>query len=389
MDDLTPTHGTNADVREDVQDRYAAGAQAVEAALCCPIDYDPQYLKIIPQDVLDRDYGCGDPSRYVREGDVVLDLGSGGGKICFIAAQIVGPKGRVIGVDMTDEMLDLARRNAPIIADKLGYDIVEFRRGHIEDLKLDHDDLNRWLADNPVRSASDMEKMEAEILRLKAEMTMIADNSVDVIVSNCVLNLVSDSKKAQLFSEMFRVLKVGGRVAVSDIVSDEDSPEALKQDARLWSGCISGALTEHDFGAALENAGFHGITIDKLELEPWQIVDGIEYRSATYLAYKGKQGVCLEKNQALIYKGPWRHVQDDDGHVFRRGERSAVCEKTFKLLQQEPYRDMFIPIEPAIAVTEDVLFETPNCEVRIREPQETKSGKAKVTTDPSQRESCC
>lgn len=389
MDDLTHTHGTNADVREDVQDRYAAGAQAVEAALCCPIDYDPQYLKIIPQDVLDRDYGCGDPSRYVREGDVVLDLGSGGGKICFIAAQIVGPKGRVIGVDMTDEMLDLARSNAPIIAEKLGYDIVEFRRGHIEDLKLDHDDLNGWLADNPVRSASDMEKMEAEILRLKTEMTMIADNSIDVIVSNCVLNLVSDSKKAQLFSEMFRVLKVGGRVAVSDIVSDEDSPDALKQDARLWSGCISGALTEHDFGAALENAGFHGITIDKLELEPWQIVDGIEYRSATYLAYKGKQGVCLEKNQALMYKGPWRHVQDDHGHVFRRGERSAVCEKTFKLLQQEPYKDMFIPIEPAIPVTENVLFETPNCEVRVREPQETKSGKAKVTTDPSQRESCC
>lgn len=389
MDDLSRDVSTNADVREDVQDRYAAGAQAVEAALCCPIDYDPQYLKIIPQEVLDRDYGCGDPSRYVREGDVVLDLGSGGGKICFIAAQIVGPKGRVIGVDMTDEMLNLARSNAPVIAERLGYDVVEFRRGHIEDLKLDHDDLNAWLAENPVKSAADMEKMEAEILRLKTEMTMIPDNSVDVIVSNCVLNLVSDSKKAQLFAEMFRVLKVGGRVAVSDIVSDEDSPEALKKDARLWSGCISGALTEHDFGEALETAGFHGVTLDKLELEPWQIVDGIEYRSATYLAYKGKQGVCLEKNQALIYKGPWRHVQDDDGHVFRRGERSAVCEKTFKLLQEEPYADMFIPIEPAVAITEDILFETPNCEVRVREPQETKQGKPKVTTDPSQRESCC
>lgn len=389
MDDLSPSDATNAGVREDVQDRYAAGAQAVEAALCCPIDYDPQYLKIIPQDVLDRDYGCGDPSRYVREDDVVLDLGSGGGKICFIAAQIVGPNGRVIGVDMTDEMLELARSNAPVIADKLGYDIVEFRRGHIEDLKLDHDDLNRWLADNPVKSAADMEKMEAEILRLKAEMTMIPDNSVDVIVSNCVLNLVSDSKKNQLFSEMFRVLKVGGRVAVSDIVSDEDSPDELKRDARLWSGCISGALTESDFGLALEEAGFHGITIDKLEQDPWQIVDGIEYRSATYLAYKGKQGVCLEKNQALIYKGPWRHVQDDDGHVFRRGERSAVCEKTFNLLQKEPYKDMFIPVEPAIAIEDDILFETLNCEVRVRDPQETKLGKPKVTTDPGQRESCC
>ena len=150
MDDLTGVDATNADVRDDVQERYGAGANAVEAALCCPIDYDPQYLKIIPQDVLDRDYGCGDPSRYVREGETVLDLGSGGGKICFIASQIVGAEGKVIGVDMTDDMLDLARTNAPIIAEKVGYANVEFKRGHIEDLKLDLDKLNEWLAKNPV-----------------------------------------------------------------------------------------------------------------------------------------------------------------------------------------------------------------------------------------------
>ncbi len=382
-------HATNADVRDDVQNRYAAGAQAVEAALCCPVDYDPKYLKIIPQEVLDKDYGCGDPSRYVREGDTVLDLGSGGGKICFIASQIVGPKGRVIGVDMTDDMLALARRNAPLIADKVGYANVEFKRGHIEDLKLNLDALDDWLAENPVKSAADMERMEAEILRLKSELTLIPDNSIDVIVSNCVLNLVSDSKKKQLFSEMFRVLKVGGRVAVSDIVSDEDSPEALKNDARLWSGCISGALTEMAFAEALEEAGFHGITVDKLELEPWQIVEGIEYRSATYLAYKGKQGECLEKNQAVIYKGPWRNVQDDDGHVLRRGERSAVCEKTFKLLQKEPYADMFIPIEPAVEITERLEWPAADCGVRRRDPSETKQGKPRITTDPSQRESCC
>ena len=137
MGKIEDISASNADVRGGVQDRYAAGANAVEAALCCPVDYDPQYLKIIPQDVLDRDYGCGDPSRYVREGDTVLDLGSGGGKICFIASQIVGPKGKVIGVDMTDDMLDLAKTNAPIIAERVGYANVEFNRGHIEDLKLD------------------------------------------------------------------------------------------------------------------------------------------------------------------------------------------------------------------------------------------------------------
>jgi len=389
MDGFNEVDSTNADVRDDVQDRYGAGAQAVEAALCCPIDYDPQYLKIIPQDVLDRDYGCGDPSRYVREGETVLDLGSGGGKICFIASQIVGPQGKVIGIDMTDEMLDLARENAPIIAERVGYANVEFKRGHIEDLKLDLDQLNEWLAKNPVKNAGDMERMEAEILRMKAEMTMIPDNSVDVIVSNCVLNLVSDSKKKQLFTEMFRVLKVGGRVAVSDIISDEDSPEALKNDARLWSGCISGALTETGFITALEEAGFHGIYIDKFETEPWQIVEGIEYRSATYLAYKGKQGECLEKNQAVIYKGPWRQVQDDDGHVFLRGERSAVCEKTFKLMQQEPYEDMFYTVEPAVAVQDRIEWPAEDCGVRRRDPQESKQGKPKLTTDPSQGNSCC
>jgi SAM-dependent methyltransferase len=389
-DNFTGVDATNADVRDDVQDRYAAGANAVEAALCCPIDYDPQYLKIIPQDVLDRDYGCGDPSRYVREGDVVLDLGSGGGKICFIASQIVGPNGRVIGVDMTDDMLALARENAPVIAERVGYANVEFKRGHIEDLKLNLDALNDWLAKNPVSSAADMEAMEREILRLKSEMTLIPDNSVDVIVSNCVLNLVSDSKKKQLFAEMFRVLKVGGRVAVSDIISDEDSPEALKNDARLWSGCISGALTEMGFVAALEDAGFHGITVDKFEAEPWQIVEGIEYRSATYLAYKGKQGECLEKNQAVIYKGPFSFVKDDDGHVFTRGERSAVCEKTFKLMQREPYADMFYFVEPSVPVTDRILWPAEDCGVRRREPSETKQGAPKITTDPSQSGgSCC
>lgn len=389
MDDYTGVDATNADVRDDVQERYAAGANAVEPALCCPIDYDPQYLKIIPQDVLDRDYGCGDPSRYVREGDTVLDLGSGGGKICFIASQIVGPEGKVIGVDMTDDMLDLAKANAPIIAERVGYSNVEFKRGHIEDLKLDLDMLNDWLADNPITDAKGMEAMEAEILRLKSEMTMIPDNSVDVIVSNCVLNLVSDSKKKQLFAEMFRVLKIGGRVAVSDIISDEDSPEEMKKDARLWSGCISGALTEMGFVTALEEAGFHGITIDKFEDDPWQIVEGIEFRSATYLAYKGKQGECLETNKAVIYKGPWSYVKDDDGHVFMRGERSAVCEKTYKLLQKEPYAGMFYNVEPSIPVTERIEWPDVDCGVRRREPSETKQGAPKITTDPSQGSSCC
>src|SRR5687768_9721716 len=98
-----------------VKERYSAAAKAPEAALCCPIEYEPELLRIIPPEVIEKDYGCGNPAKYLRPGETVLDLGSGCGKICFIAAQIVGPAGKVIGVDMTDEMLEVARRNAPIV----------------------------------------------------------------------------------------------------------------------------------------------------------------------------------------------------------------------------------------------------------------------------------
>src|SRR5437016_12588437 len=116
-------------VESAVRHRYSAAARAKDAALCCPVEYDRRYLEIIPPEVMEKDYGCGDPSRYLKPGETVLDLGSGAGKMCFIAAQVVGPEGRVIGVDMTDEMLEVARRNTTIIAGRLGYANVEFRKG--------------------------------------------------------------------------------------------------------------------------------------------------------------------------------------------------------------------------------------------------------------------
>src|SRR2546427_7524353 len=133
-----------------VKARYAAAAKAPEAALCCPVNYDPQYLKVIPADVIERDYGCGNPSQYLKKGETVLDLGSGGGKICFIAAQVVGPEGKVIGVDMNDDMLALARRHQGEMAAKIGAANVTFRKGRIQDLRLDLEIVDRELRARPV-----------------------------------------------------------------------------------------------------------------------------------------------------------------------------------------------------------------------------------------------
>jgi len=219
------------DAEDATHQRYSAAAGQREEALCCPVDYDRTLLEAIPEEVIERDYGCGDPSRYVRAGEIVLDLGSGGGKICFIASQIVGPAGRVIGVDMNDEMLGLARESAPTVAENIGHANVEFRRGRIQDLALDVDRLESWLNDHPVKSLQDLTRLEEEKERLCREHPLVADDSVDLIVSNCVLNLVRESEKSQLIEEMFRVLRPGGRIAVSDIVSDEVVPEHLKNDA--------------------------------------------------------------------------------------------------------------------------------------------------------------
>lgn len=363
-----------------VKQRYAAAAKAPEAALCCPVTYDPQYLRVIPQEVIEKDYGCGNPARFLRPGETVLDLGSGCGKICFIAAQVVGPGGRVIGVDMTDEMLDVARRAAPVVAQRLGYANVEFRKGRIQDLALDLENLDEELKRNPIRDAASFLAADERAEHLRQTQPLIASNSVDVVVSNCVLNLVEARAKRSLFAEIFRVLGKGGRAVISDIVSDEPVPAALREDSTLWSGCISGALTEEGFLAAFAEAGFHGIQILERDARPWQTVDGIEFRSVTVQAFKGKEGPCLERNQAVIYLGPFREVLDDDGHRFERGRRHAVCDKTFQLLRREPYRENFAFIEPLTEVPLNLAQPFPCDGARLRHPRETKGLNYVATT---------
>ena len=373
-------------VESAVKQRYAAGAQVQEAALCCPVDYDPQFLKIIPDEVIERDYGCGDPSRHVRCGETVLDLGSGTGKICFIASQVVGSEGKVIGVDMTDAMLEVARRNAPIVAERTGYANVEFRKGRIQDLALDLEKLDAALRSQPIASADAFLAAELLAQELRVKHPLIATESIDVVVSNCVLNLVEPSAKRQLFEEIFRVLKLGGRAVISDIVCDEEVPEELQADPELWSGCISGALTEEGFLAAFEQAGFHGVQILKRDAEPWRTVRGIEFRSLTVEAFKGKQGPCFERNQAVVYRGPFKEVLDDDNHHLVRGRRHAVCDKTFQLYKKPPYREHFEFIEPLTPVPVESAPPFDCARDSVRQARETKGLGYDATTAQS---SCC
>lgn len=334
-------------IETEVLQRYSQGAESIQADLCCPVDYDRSLLALLPQEIIDKDYGCGDPSRYVQSGDVVLDLGSGSGKICYMAAQLVGPSGKVIGVDMNDDMLALARKYQPEMAEKLGSDRVEFVKGQIQDLALDLAAMNRHLAEYPVCRAEDVIALRAWQERQRKEQPLIKDNSVDLVVSNCVLNLVHDSDKSQLIREIFRVVKPGGRVAISDIVSDEAVPQHLKDDQKLWSGCISGAVQEHEFLQAFIAAGFVAVSIDKWEARPWQVVEGIEFRAVTITAVKPHDEPCLDKAHAVIYRGPFAKTYDDEGHIFLRGQRIAVCERSYYLLTGPAYADQFIGIAPA------------------------------------------
>jgi ubiquinone/menaquinone biosynthesis C-methylase UbiE len=359
-------------VEKAVKDRYSDAAKAQEAALCCPVDYNQEYLNVIPEEIVERDYGCGDPSKYLRPGETVLDLGSGGGKICYIAAQVVGAEGKVIGVDMNDDMLSLAERYREEVANRIGYHNVSFHKGKIQDLALDYRKLEAYLDKHPIGTAADLDAFEAWKQNERRSNPMIPTASIDVVVSNCVLNLVRPEDKRALFAEMFRVLKKGGRVVISDIVSDEDVPEHLQADPELWSGCISGSFREDLFLKAFEDAGFYGIRILKRDEKPWQTVEGIEFRAVTVEAYKGKQGPCLERFQAVLYKGPWRSVTDDDGHTLFRGERMAVCDKTYHIYGSEPYRDDIELIEPYedTPLSEATSF---NCKKdAVRHPRETK-----------------
>jgi SAM-dependent methyltransferase len=300
---------------------------------------------------------------------------------------LVGSRGQVIGVDLNNDMLGLARSHQKDVAARIGYDNVQFLRGRIQDLALDLDRLRQEMQTIDWRHADSTSVLMDLQNRLRSRTPMIADASVDCVVSNCVLNLVDPHDRKQLFAEIFRVLKPGGRAAISDIVSDEDVPVEMQNDSQLWSGCISGAWREDLFVEEFIRCGFQGVRIDKRQAEPWRTVQGIEFRSCTVLAFKPFSDVCLERNQAVIYRGPFSSVCDDDGHTFVRGERTAVCEKTYQLLSEQSFNGCFCFIEPYEVVPRESAGMFDCTRDRKRHPRESKGTDQTVKQQPEQE--CC
>ncbi len=294
--------------RARVREYYSAAAEKPKADLCCPTKYDADAVAHIPQAVLDRFYGCGSPITLanIQPGETVVDLGSGAGIDVFIAAKLVGPTGRAIGVDMTDAMLAVADENKPRVAAALGYDAVEFRKGYLEQI--------------PAQS-----------------------RSVNVITSNCVVNLSPD--KPRVFEEMWRVLEDRGRIVISDIVSEREVPPHLKVNPELWGECLVGALTQDQFLAQLELAGFYGLTVIKKSY--WKDVEGYPFFSLTVQGFKyEKTAGCVYQGHRAVYLGPGKAFVDEEGHLFPRNEPYEVCTDTVAKLSALPYRDMFAILEP-------------------------------------------
>lgn len=327
------------DINTAVLNRYSEGAKERQADLCCPVDYDTHLLKALPQEIIDRDYGCGDPSRYVQPGDTVLDLGSGGGKICYMAAQLTGKEGYVIGVDMNDDMLGLARSYQAQLQEKFGARI-DFFKAQIQNLKLNMEAVETRLLQQPVGSIRDLQEFEIWKTNFSQQTPLVADESVTLVLSNCVLNLVADEQKQQLVNEIWRVSKPGGRIAISDIVADKDIPQEMKDNAELWSGCISGAFGEQEFLNSFAGVGFCNVHYDKWDPEPWKVINGVEFRAVTLVATKPLE--CMAGD--VMYRGPYQCITTDDGNIYERGKRYTVSSvNRARLLATEGFIDLLPP----------------------------------------------
>lgn len=298
------------------------GSADLKTSACCAGDAVPAHLRALVADVhpevRERFYGCGLPLPPALEGCTVLDLGCGTGRDCYVLSRLVGEQGRVIGVDMTEAQLAIARRHREWHAERYGYarSNVEFRAGYVEDLRA----------------------------------VDVPDASVDVVVSNCVVNLSPD--KPRVFREIFRVLKPGGELYFSDVFADRRVPSALRHDPVLLGECLAGALYHEDFRRMLADVGCadarvvasQPITLDDLEIA--RQIGMVTFRSRTIRAFKlALEDRCEDYGQVATYGGTIAdlpHAFDlDDHHHFEAGRPMLVCGNTADMLAATRYAPHF------------------------------------------------
>jgi SAM-dependent methyltransferase len=325
----TPTQATVPGARrtlEDVRAYYGRILQSkrdLRTSACCTTDGLPRWqrdiLARVDGEVLEKFYGCGSPIPPLLEGCTVLDLGCGSGRDAFVVSKLVGPSGRVIGVDMTEEQLAVARRHVETQAKEYGFEEpnVSFVHGYIEDLAA----------------------------------AGIADASVDVVVSNCVLNLSPDKRAA--FAEVFRVLKPGGELYFSDVFAGRRVPEELRDDPVLYGECLAGALYTEDFRRLMCDLGVldHRVVASRrIEIEDEELrarVGMVDFHSMTVRAFKldSLEDICEDYGQVATYRGSIEHYPHsfalDDHHEFINGKPVLVCGNTAAMLSETRYQRHF------------------------------------------------
>lgn len=269
------------DGHQQVREFYGQAARRTNSDIANPFGPDSGSLTFIPTKSKSRSYGCGSPvtEALPRPGETLVDLGSGSGVECFIAAEKVGPKGRVFGIDMTEDMLILARESQKEVAGKLGYDNLEFRHGYLEKITLE-------------------------------------DNIADAVISNCVINLSPD--KRGTFHEIFRILKPGGRLVVSDIVTDRQIPVSIRNNQQFRGECLGGALQQEQLLAMLRAAGFTGTEL--LRRFPYRQEDGTRFYSLTFRCRKPEDGEEI----SVIYRGPLEAVMTGSGILLYKGRKTML-----------------------------------------------------------------
>lgn len=319
MDDVVKPVSITESVKEYYGRVLQSSGDLKTSACCLAESLPPHVLAVLGEihpEVKDRFYGCGSPIPSALEGITVLDLGSGSGRDCYVLSKLVGPNGRVIGLDMTDEQLEVARRHQAYHAQKFGWANTDFRTGYIEDLK----------------SAG------------------IADASVDLVISNCVLNLSPD--KPRVFREIFRVLKPGGELYFSDVFADRRIPAPLAKDPVLLGECLGGALYIEDFRRLMADAGCRDVRAMSSSLlaitnpEIQKQIGFVNFTSKTIRAFKlDLEDRCEDFGQVAYYQGTLPEGPHgfalDDHHLFKTQQPMLVCGNTADMISRTRYAKHF------------------------------------------------